>query len=318
MKITVFFGGEGSEREVSLRSGAAVASALMERGHEVSAADLARREDLPAVLREDTVKFAFIALHGGWGEDGTIQAALEMAGIPYSGSGHSACALSMDKAAGKAVFRLKGIPVPDGIEVGNGTSARELLDDPHLPPLLERSGRLVVKPCNLGSTVGVSILAGTDQLAEALEEVFAVDSRALVEEYIPGRELTVTILERNSTPVCLPVIEIQPVTGFYDYSSKYTPGASEYLVPAPLSDAALRAVERACITAHSSLGCRSYSRVDLRLDEDGRPYVLEVNAVPGMTAGSLVPRAAAAAGMTFGEFLDEVILSSLAARGLAQ
>ncbi len=314
MMITVLYGGEGSEREVSLRSGAAVTSAFAERGREVVAVDLRRKEDFLPLLREENVEFAFIALHGGWGEDGTIQAALEMAGIPFSGSGHAACALAMDKTASKALFRWKGVSVPKGIEVERGSGVRAVLDNPHFPPLLERCGKIVVKPCCSGSTVGVSILSGTDTLAEALEEAFAYDPRVLVEEYVPGRELTVTVHEKNGAPRCLPVIEIQPVTGFYDYSSKYTPGASEYLVPAPLSEYALRRVEQASLAAHAALGCSSYSRVDLRLDEEGFPSVLEVNTVPGMTATSLVPKAASAAGISFGEFLEEVVETSLAAR----
>ncbi len=314
MMITVLYGGEGPEREVSLRSGAAVTSAFAERGRDVTAADLRRKEDLFALLDEGSVEFAFIALHGGWGEDGTLQAALEMAGVPFSGSGHAACALAMDKTASKALFRWKGISVPKGIEVVRGRGVRDLLDDPHMPALLERSGKLVVKPCCSGSTVGVSILTGTDRLAEALEDAFRYDPRVLVEEYVAGRELTVTVYEKDGVPRCLPVIEIQPVTGFYDYSSKYTPGASEYLVPAPLSEFVLRRVESASLAAHAALGCAAYGRVDLRLDEDGFPSVLEVNTVPGMTATSLVPKAAAAAGISFGEFLEEVVESSLASR----
>ncbi|HPE65509.1 MAG TPA: D-alanine--D-alanine ligase [Synergistales bacterium] len=314
MMITVLYGGEGPEREVSLRSGAAVTSAFAERGRDVTGADLRRKEDLFALLDEGNVEFAFIALHGGWGEDGTLQAALEMAGVPFSGSGHAACALAMDKTASKALFRWKGISVPKGIEVARGSGARDVLDDPRFHPLLERSGKLVVKPCCSGSTVGVSILSGTDRLAEALEDAFRYDPRVLVEEYVSGRELTVTVYEKEGVPRCLPVIEIQPVTGFYDYSSKYTPGASEYLVPAPLSEFVLRRVEAASLAAHAALGCAAYSRVDLRLDEEGFPSVLEVNTVPGMTATSLVPKAAAAAGISFGEFLEEVVESSLAAR----
>ncbi len=312
MKITVLYGGEGPEREVSLKSGAAVTAAFAERGLEVTSVDLIRKEDLPAIIKQESIEFAFITLHGGWGEDGTLQAALGMSRTPFSGSGHSACALAMDKTASKALFGMKGIPTPEGIEVVRGTGVREVMGDPRFSLLLERSGKLVVKPCCSGSTVGVSILDGADQLSEALEDAFAINSRALVEEYIPGRELTVTISERDGVPRCLPVIEIQPVAGFYDYSSKYTPGMSELLIPAPLSNDIAGAVGRASINAYTALGCSSFGRVDLRLDEEGRPYVLEVNTVPGMTANSLVPKAAVAAGMSFGELLEEIVRSSLA------
>lgn len=314
MKITVLYGGEGPEREVSLKSGAAVAAAFAEGGRRVAAVDLVHKEDLPAILKQELVEFAFIALHGGWGEDGALQATLEMIGVPFSGSGHASCAIAMDKTASKALFRMKGIPTPGGIEVVQGAGVREVMEDPGFTPLLERCGKLVVKPCCAGSTVGVSILEGTDRLTEALDDAFAINPRALVEEYIPGRELTVTISERDGVPYCLPIIEIQPVAGFYDYSSKYTPGMSEYLIPAPLSDATTKAVESASLDAYAALGCASYGRVDLRLDDEGCPYVLEVNTVPGMTASSLVPKAAAAAGLSFSDFLEEVVLSSIEAR----
>ena len=288
--------------------------ALAGRGHDVSVADLAKKEDIFEIFPGKKEKtFAFIALHGGWGEDGSLQAVLEMMGVPFSGSGHSACALAMDKTAGKAIFRWKGISVPKGIEVDRSWAA-PAGDDARINRLLERSGRLVVKPCCCGSTVGVSVLEGGNHLKEALVEAFLYDPRVIVEEYIPGRELTVTVWDRGDTDLCLPVIEIQPVKRFYDYSSKYTPGECEYLVPAPLSEFVRRRVEKESLEAHRALGCTGYSRVDLRLGDDGFPVVLEVNTVPGMTATSLVPKAAVAAGITFGEFLDGVILSSLSAR----
>ena len=314
MKITVLCGGEGPEREVSLRSGLAVSEALSGQGHEVEARDLTKKEDVFEVFADTGGDiFAFIALHGGWGEDGTLQAALEMRGVPFSGSGHAACALAMDKTASKALFRWKGIAVPKGIEVERGC-ADIAEDDPRMKALLERSGRLVVKPCCCGSTVGVSILDGGDHLEEGMEEAFRFDPRVIVEEYIPGRELTVTVWDPGEGPRCLPVIEILPVRGFYDYNSKYTPGECEYRVPAPLPEFLRRRVEETSLEAHRALGCTGYSRVDLRLGDDGLPVVLEVNTVPGMTATSLVPKAAAAAGVSFGQFLDGVILSSLQKR----
>jgi D-alanine-D-alanine ligase len=310
MKIWVLHGGEGPEREVSLRSGAAVAAALSEGGYDVEPLDLRSREDASAFIEKKN-GFAFIALHGGWGEDGTLQAALEMAGIPFSGSRHASCALAMDKTASKALFRWRGIPVPKGIEVSRAGTGKDLFPEDSLKDLLLRSGRLVVKPCCSGSTVGVSILEGTSGLRDALEEGFRHDDRVLVEEYIPGREITVAVHERNGVPHCLPVIEIRPGGGFYDYGSKYTPGECEYLVPAPLPEHVRVLVEQASLGACEALGCRGYGRVDLRLDDDGRPVVLELNTVPGMTATSLVPKAAAAAGFSFGEFLGMVVESSL-------
>jgi len=311
MKIIVLCGGEGPEREVSLRSGAAVSAALEEQGHNTVMEDLHGKKDIFPLFSGGSDRFAFIALHGGWGEDGTLQAALEMMDVPFSGSGHSACALAMDKTASKALFRWKGIGVPRGIEVSRGTAAQDIMQNPGLPLILGKSGKLVVKPCCSGSTVGVSILEGTDMLGKALQDAFRFDPRVLVEEFIPGRELTVTVQEENGIPSCLPVIEIQPAKGFYDYTSKYTPGACEYIVPAPLSEFVRRRVENASLEAHAALGCRAYSRVDLRLGDDGSPVVLEVNTVPGMTATSLVPKAAASACVSFGSFLDRVVENSL-------
>jgi D-alanine-D-alanine ligase len=308
MKIWVLCGGEGDEREVSLRSGAAVALALAEKGYDAEYLDLKDKKDASAFI-EKKDGFAFIALHGGWGEDGRLQAALEMAGLPFSGSRHGACALAMDKTAGKAVFRDRGLPVPEGVELRRSG----VLATPSgsiVSRLLGRSGKLVVKPCRSGSTVGVSIIDGAGSLDAALEEAFSHDDRALVEEYIPGREITVTVYERNGVPACLPVIEIRPREGFYDYGAKYTPGKTDYLAPAPLAGSVRAEIERVSLGAFLALGCRAYARVDLRLDGD-RPFLLEVNTVPGMTATSLVPKAASAAGMTFGEFLEAVVEGSL-------
>ncbi|MGI6783401.1 MAG: D-alanine--D-alanine ligase family protein [Aminivibrio sp.] len=308
MKIWVLCGGEGDEREVSLSSGEAVYEAFKERGRRVEKLDLRDRKDARAFIGKKE-GFAFIALHGGWGEDGRLQAALEMAEMPFSGSRCGACALAMDKAAAIAVFRDRGLPVPEGFEARRPGPGHA----PAIPPvgsLLARSGRLVVKPCRSGSTVGVSIIDRAPMLEAALEEAFLHDDRALVEEYIPGREITVTVLERDGTPLCLPVTEICPGEGFYDYGAKYTPGRTDYITPAPMSGAVRAEVERIAIEAFRALGCGAYARVDMRLDGD-RPCLLEVNTVPGMTAMSLVPRAARAAGMTFGEFLEAVVERSL-------
>ncbi len=309
LKIWVLCGGEGDEREVSLNSGGAVAKALLEKGRDAELVDLRNRRDVRAFI-ERRDGFAFIALHGGWGEDGRLQAALEMAELPFSGSRHGACALAMDKTASKVLFRDRGLPVPEGVEVRRPSKDRELTDFA-VSKLLNRSGRLVVKPCRSGSTVGVSILDGARGLEGALEEALRHDERALVEEYIPGREITAAVFERQGETVCLPVIEIRPRGGFYDYGSKYTPGETEYIVPAPLPASVTAEVERVALGAYEALGCGAYARVDLRLDDEDRPFLLEVNTVPGMTATSLVPKAAAASGLSFGDFLVAVVEHSL-------
>ncbi len=310
MKFWVLCGGEGGEREVSLNSGEAVAKALLEKDKDAELVDLRSRQEACSFIEERRDGFAFIALHGGWGEDGRLQAALEMAGLPFSGSRHGACALAMDKGASKALFRDRGLLAPEGVEVRRSSGVQRPSDSV-MAEILKRSGRLVVKPCRSGSSVGVSILEGDRGLEAALNKAFQHDERVLLEAYIPGREIAVTVWEGQEEAACMPAIEICPRGGLYDYSSKYTPGASEYLVPAPLSVSVFAEVEHAALGAYKALGCGAFARVDLRLDEEDRPFLLEVNTVPGMTSTSLVPKAAAAAGLSFGDFLIMVAERSL-------
>lgn len=290
-RIAVLLGGRSAEREVSLRTGAAVAEALRRPGREVVEVDaglgLARRLE---ELRPDA---AFIALHGRWGEDGTVQGLLEMLGIPYTGSGVLASALAMDKGMSKVVFRALGVPTPDFQVLGPGAG----LEDLDLAP------PLVAKPVREGSTIGVAVAREAAQVPAALAEARDHGTEILVEQFVAGREVTLGVLDGEP----LPLVEIVPEKGFYDYESKYTPGRTRYLCPAPLEDDLAREAVGAGCAAYRALGCAGAARVDLMIDAAGRPWVLEANTIPGMTPTSLLPKAAAAAGMTFAELAERIL-----------
>jgi len=303
MRIGLLLGGPSSEREVSFKTGRAVASALIKEGLEVAEIDVGK--DVVKLL--DDIKAAdpqvvFIALHGRFGEDGVVQGMLEYLGIPYTGSGVLASALAMDKVASKRIFAHHGIYVPrySILRRGGWTLPGEI-------PLDSLSYPLVVKPAAEGSTIGVSMVETPDGLDEAVDEAYKYGDMVLVEEFIDGRELTVGIL--GGEP--LPVIEIIPQTGFYDYKSKYTPGLTSYEVPAVLSRETCLLVQDMALLAHRALGCQGASRVDFRLSQDDIPYVLEVNTIPGMTETSLLPKAALAAGISFRELVLKILESAL-------
>jgi D-alanine-D-alanine ligase len=252
------------------------------------------------------VDLVFVALHGTGGEDGTIQALLEMAGLPYTGSGVLASSLAMDKELAKRVFRDLGVPTPPGFGATADT------------PLAELGKRVagecgypaVVKPNGQGSSVGVSIVASEGNLAPAVEAASQYDPRLLFERFIPGREITVAIVDGQA----LPVVEIVPQSGLYDYRSKYTPGSSTYHVPAALPAPVAEELQRHARLCFAGLRCRDFARIDFRLSPADEPYCLEVNTIPGMTPTSLVPKAAKAAGIDF-DTLVERIACGAAARG---
>lgn len=285
MRVAVLHGGMSAEREVSLRSGAQVIDALRAAGYEV--VPVVVGEDLGELIaaltpRPDAV---FNALHGRFGEDGSIQGVLDYMGIPYTHSGVRASAMAMDKAAAKAVFAAAGLPVAPHriVEIG------ELVDHDPLPP------PYVVKPVNEGSSVGVSIIMPGDNKRAEIAINWRYGS-AMVEQYIPGRELTVAVLEDRA----LAVTEILPAESFYDYTAKYAAGGSRHVVPAALPDEITYAAKNIALAAHRALGCRGASRADLRYDDEtGRLVLLEVNTQPGMTPTSLLPEQAAYAGMNF-------------------
>jgi D-alanine-D-alanine ligase len=308
MKIGVACGGVSPEREVSLRSGAAVGKALTDAGNEVSVIDITHPADFLTEARAKSYDAIFIALHGGWGEDGRFQSALESFGLPYTGPGPLACALAMDKEKAKVVMSAAGVRVPRGITVERGRHRDEACAE-----MLKRHGKVVVKPNSGGSTVCVTIASEIEQVKRGIEEAWRKDDRVLVEEYIPGYEATVAVMEEDDgRSVALPPVHINPKEGFYDYKNKYTSGSTEYICPADFSEEVTAKLSEMAIAAHDSLGCRVYSRADFRITEEGEVCALEVNTAPGMTALSLVPKAAAAYGLDFPDFLERVVRLSLA------
>ena len=298
--VAVLCGGDSKEREVSLRSGKAVYNALNDAGFTAELLDLHTMDEAEKVRGYDG---AFIAMHGDWGEGGVLQAKLEEMGIPYTGSGPRASALAMDKGKACEVFTKSGITIPDGV-----------LMPASFEEVVSRLGRdVVVKPCSGGSTVGLTIIKDVtpQTLAQAEETARAsYEGDVLVEKYIAGRELTCAVWERGGKTEALPVIEIVPHTGFYDYSNKYTSGATDYIVPAKLDAEISAKVQAMAVKAHEALGCSGYSRADFRLAPDGTAYILEVNTAPGMTATSLVPKAAKAVGVSMSEFVGEIMRSA--------
>ena len=289
-KIAVLLGGPGPEREVSLRSGAAVARALRSLGALVQEIDV---KDSSLSLPK-SIDLAYNMIHGTFGEDGQIQQILERQGIPYTGEGVAGSQLAFDKILSKRAFDEHGVPTGRWHVIAAGQKPRF-----EVP--------FVVKSPRQGSSVGVHIIKDFADLDAALEDCFRFGETVIVEEFFSGRELTVGILG----DVALPIIEIVPREGFYDYQHKYTKGASEYFVPAPIGDEATQAVRYAALAAKRALGLEIYSRVDVILASDGRLNVLEINTIPGMTETSLLPKAAAAAGLDFPTLCERIAALSM-------
>lgn len=295
MRIAVLMGGRSAERDVSLSTGKAVAAALREKGYAVVELDAA--QDIAYRLREERTEVAFVALHGRFGEDGTIQGLLESLGIPYTGSGVLASALGMDKVRSRWIFEHLGIPVPPYRVVALEEAAR------FCPEREALSLPLVVKPAREGSSVGVSIVRSHEALPSALEKAFAFGSPVLAERYIRGREIQVGILDHEP----LGAIEIRPKVEFYDYDAKYTEGLAEHIFPAPIPPDLYQEALRLALAAHQGLGCEGATRVDLLLEEGGGFYVLEVNTLPGMTPVSLLPEIARKVGISFPELCERIL-----------
>jgi D-alanine-D-alanine ligase len=291
-KIGVLLGGMSSEREISLRTGEAVLAALRDRGHEVI--PIYVDGDVDIALRQEQIDVAFIALHGRLGEDGCVQGLLELLGIPYTGSDVLASALAMHKGKAKELFRLHNLPTPAYYTL----CAADVFD---LAAVHGDFGMpCVVKPIREGSSVGVTICMHEGELLPAIERALCFDGEVLVERYIAGKEISVAILDDRA----LGAVEIAPRDGFYDYANKYTRGATDYFVPPRLSPERYRGVLAQALRAHTALGCRGATRVDMIVSDSGNEFVLEVNTVPGLTPTSLLPKIADAAGISFGELCE--------------
>ena len=294
--VAVVMGGWSAEREISLISGEAVAAALARLGYEVSVIDADR--DIAARLDEHGPDIIFNALHGRWGEDGCVQGIFEVLNIPYTHSGVMASAVAMDKPLAKRLFNTEGIPSPEGKVV----SAETLFTiDPMPRPF-------VVKPISEGSSVGVKIVVEGDNTFTAKNDgPWRLYNELLVEEYIPGREVTAAVIGDRA----LGVVELRPKTGFYDYEAKYEEGLTEHLMPAPLPEAVYEAARCFALDAHNVLQCRGVSRADFRYDDTkegpGKLYLLEINTQPGMTPLSLVPEIAAHEGIEFDVLVDWMV-----------
>ena len=290
-KIGVLMGGTSAEREVSLRSGNAIYKALQGSGYNVIAIDAGA--DICNVLNREKVELAFLALHGGSGENGSIQGMLEVLGIKYTGSGVLASALAMDKEASKKIFLYHGIPVPPFVILKRGQKAEDIKFP--LP--------WVVKPAAEGSSVGVSIVREKKIFDEALAKALSFGPRTIVEKYIDGKEINIGILNGE----VLGGVEVRPSLEFYSYEAKYTSGLTEYILPPEIDDSVYEVSKATALSAHSALGCKGASRVDLRIDTKGNPYVLEVNTIPGMTETSLLPKIARLVGYDFTRLIEEII-----------
>ncbi|GAB4407891.1 MAG: D-alanine--D-alanine ligase [Thermodesulfovibrionales bacterium] len=325
-RIGVLMGGTSAERDVSLKSGHAVFNALKCLNYNVIAIDVG--PDICNVLRRERLEIAFIALHGGYGENGAIQGLLEVMDIPYTGSGVLASALAMDKEASKKVFLYHGIPVPPFVVVASnelrvtssnsaevqkrrseGGKTSELPDSSLVTRHLLQDFELpwVIKPAAEGSSIGVSIVRDKLSLDSAIDRAQIFGERVIIERYIEGKEVHVGILN----DAVLGAVEVRPKSEFYSYEAKYTPGLTEYILPPEVPTDVLRKAEGVALSAHKALGCNGATRVDLIVDKDGNPYLLEVNTVPGMTETSLLPKIAGLSGYDFPSLVEEILKEAI-------
>ncbi len=303
-RIGVLMGGLSPEREVSLRSGKNVSEALSRRGYRVQPLQIDHLDQLIPALSE--IDIAFICLHGGMGEDGTLQALLEVLRIPYVGSGVLACALAMNKLQAKRVFLSQKLPTALWVEH----------QDELWPAWRERIAAeigfpCVVKPVAEGSSIGVHIVHDAEELIPACQATRDEFGNFFVERFIPGQEITAGILRIDGEDRALPLIELRPHREFYDYVAKYTPGECDFIIPAQLDAATTIKVQEIALKAHQALGCFGFSRVDLRLTSAHEPYLLELNTLPGMTHTSDLPKAAAALGMSFDDLVERMLQTAI-------
>jgi D-alanine-D-alanine ligase len=294
-------GGRSAERDVSLLSGEQIYQALIEKGYDAGKIDV--DENVVENLKKAAADVVFIGLHGRFGEDGTIQGLLEILDNPYTGSGVMASAIAMNKVMTKRVIESAGVPTPPFLVLisSNDFSIENVKEE-----IAKKIGYpAVVKPACEGSTIGISIVKSENEVAAAIELAFSYDKEVVVEKFIEGTEISVGVL--GNDPVALPTLEIVTETDFYDYETKYTAGLSRHIIPARISEEERERAQQAAIAAHQALNCRGYSRVDVIVDENGTPHVLEINTLPGMTKLSLYPDSAKAAGYEFPELIAKIV-----------
>ncbi len=299
-RVALLSGGTSGEREISIASGKGALAALKEAGFPVQCFDPAKKEDLKALIDGD-FDVAFLCLHGRKGEDGVIQGFLETIGLPYIGPGVWSSATAISKDRSKEFYRLAGVPTAPSMTLESGNAY-------DIDSIVAQIGsHVVVKPASEGSSIGVSIVEGRDNIEAAVEEAFRHDDVVVVEKFVAGREFTVAVIG-NDEPRALPIIEIIAQKGeFYDFESKYAAGGSKHICPAELSDEDTETIKREAVAAHKALSCEGVSRTDFILDDEGKPWALETNTIPGMTATSLLPDAAKAAGIPFPELCTMLI-----------
>jgi D-alanine-D-alanine ligase len=308
--IAVLKGGRSLERQVSLKSGARVEDALERLGHQVTAIDVGA--DLVDRLTEGKPDLAFVALHGRDGEDGTVQELLEVMGIPHTGSGVSACIRAADKVLAKHAMRDAAIPTPD-FHAFSETAFRELGAAQALPAVEERlQFPIVVKPAGQGSALGIKFARTPSDVPSALVAAFSYDRKVLLERYVAGRDLAVSIIDDDGEPRALPIVEAVPEQeDFYDFESRYEIGRTRFVCPAALDDAVAARASAIALDVYALLGCSGFARVDLMLEADtDELYVLEADAIPGLTETSLLPQAADAAGIAFDELIGRIVAAA--------
>ena len=300
-KVGVLFGGSSAERDVSIMSGTGVLAALQSQGIDAHPFDPGARS--LAELAAEKFDRVFIALHGRFGEDGTIQGALELLGIPYTGSGVMASAVGMDKIATKILWLKAGLPTPDYAVLDAGSDLKRIAADLGLP--------LIVKPPHEGSTIGITKVSALEEFQAAYDLAASLDDAVLAEEFVTGREFTVAVLGQGASARALPIVEIVAPQGNYDYQNKYFSDDTKYFCPAVLDEATSAEMQRIAVEAYRTSGCEGWGRVDVLLRErDNRPFLLEVNTSPGMTGHSLVPMAARAVGISYEALCVEILRSA--------
>ncbi len=304
-RIAVLYGGLSSERDVSLRSGKNCYEALLRLGYpNVALIDVDRK--IAQRLQEEKIELAYIALHGKYGEDGCIQGLLEILGIPYTGNGVAASALTMDKAITKMVLKDAGLPVLPSVVVDMSRKQGQLCQVSTL------NYPVIVKPLSEGSSIGMSKVDSPDQLQKALQEASQYGNHIMIEEFIKGKSITVGVFDKDGMPQVTPILELRPTqSDWYDLEAKYTQGLTEFILPAELPADTTRKIQQATLAAHQAAGCHGVSRIDFIVDTENRFYILEINTIPGMTDLSDLPAQAKAMGVSYDELVECILKTAL-------